>query len=138
MQFQTPQFIDVEDKIIGPLSFRQFLYVAGGAGISYTLYTLLPFFVAILLIIPLVALALALAFLKINNRPFITMLEAAFNYTLKKKLYIWNQGWKEKESRKKATAQEPPSTQETLQVPSLSQSRLKDIAWSLDVQKNVQ
>lgn len=138
MQFQTPQFIEVEDKIIGPLSFRQFLYVAGGAGMSYALYTLLPFFFAILLIIPLVALALALAFLKINERPFINVLEAAFHYTLKGKLYIWKQGWKKTQPKKKVATKEDPSTSlPEITVPTLSQSKLKDMAWSLDVQKNV-
>ena len=27
MQYQVPQFIEVEDKIFGPLTFKQFLYI---------------------------------------------------------------------------------------------------------------
>ena len=38
MQFQVPQFIDVENKIIGPLSLRQFLYLAGAGLISFMLF----------------------------------------------------------------------------------------------------
>ena len=34
MMFSVPQFIDVEDKIIGPLTLKQFIYLAGGAGLS--------------------------------------------------------------------------------------------------------
>ncbi len=137
MQFQTPQFIDVEDKVIGPLSFRQFLYLAGAAGLSYTVYQTLPFFFALLIILPVGSLAIALAFVKIYERPFITVLEAAFNYSIRSKLYIWKQDWKKKEIRKKVEGREPaPSS--AMKVPALSQSKLKDIAWSLDVQKNVQ
>ncbi len=33
MRFEVPQFIDVEDKIFGPFTFKQFLYLAGGAGL---------------------------------------------------------------------------------------------------------
>ncbi len=139
MQFQTPQFIEVEDKIFaGTLSFRQFLYLVGAAGISYVLYVSLPLFFAALLILPIASLGIALAFLKIHNRPFIDVLEAAFMYATRAKLYLWSQDWKKKEAQKKAANQESMPSQETMHVPSLSQSKLKDIAWSLDVQKNIQ
>ena len=32
MRFEVPQFIDIEDKIIGPLTWRQFIYLGGGVG----------------------------------------------------------------------------------------------------------
>src|SRR3989344_2665997 len=35
MEYQVPQFIEVEDKIIGPLTLKQFIYLAGEAGFSY-------------------------------------------------------------------------------------------------------
>ena len=44
MQFQVPQFIEIEDKIFGPLTFKQFIYLAGGGGLCFLLYTILPFF----------------------------------------------------------------------------------------------
>jgi hypothetical protein len=52
MQFKVPQFIDVEDKLFGPFSFKQFAYMAGGAGLIFILYKLLPFWISIFLIIP--------------------------------------------------------------------------------------
>jgi len=51
MQFQVPQFIEVEDKIIGPLTFKQFVFVGGGFGMAYVLWRVLP----ILLAAPLIA-----------------------------------------------------------------------------------
>lgn len=78
MRFQVPQFIEVEDKLFGPFTFKQFVYLAGAAGVVVALFTLLPKFLAFLVSIPVVALAGALTFLKINNRPFILMLEAFF------------------------------------------------------------
>ena len=42
MQFQVPQFIEVEDKIFGPLTFKQFVYVAGGAGLAYLVWRVSP------------------------------------------------------------------------------------------------
>ena len=52
MQYQLPQFIDIEDKIVGPLTFKQFIYIAGGAGICFIAYRLLPFWVAVIVIPP--------------------------------------------------------------------------------------
>jgi hypothetical protein len=42
MQFQVPQFLDVEDKIIGPFTIKQFLYLAGGAGFAYLSWRYIP------------------------------------------------------------------------------------------------
>ncbi len=91
MQFEVPQFIEIEDKIFGPLTWRQFLYVGGGLGISGVLFLVAPFFIFVLFGLPLGGLALALAFYPINNRPFSFFLEAIYNYFTNQKLYLWRQ-----------------------------------------------
>ena len=47
MRFQVPQFIEVEDKIFGPLTLKQFIYLAGAGGLVFVLWRVLPLFVAI-------------------------------------------------------------------------------------------
>ncbi|HUY05304.1 MAG TPA: PrgI family protein, partial [Candidatus Paceibacterota bacterium] len=89
MEYQVPQFIEVEDKIIGPLTLRQFIYVAGTAGLVVVFFSYLSFFFAALLSLPVVGLGVALAFYKINGKPFIEVLEAGFNYYTGKKLLLW-------------------------------------------------
>ncbi len=88
MRFEVPQFIDIEDKIFGPLTWRQFLYLGGGIGLGVVL-----FFVNKLIFLffglPLIALAGALSFYPVNNRPFSFFLEAVFNYLGSNKLYLW-------------------------------------------------
>lgn len=126
MRFQVPQFIDIEDKIFGPFTFKQFIYIAGGAGICFVIYNSLPFFIAILLMVPVGAFAGALAFYKVNNQPFINIVESYIGFAFQSKLYIWKKAPKKKENKKETIA--PLST-----IPKLSGSRLKDIAWSLDI-----
>ncbi|MCR4330505.1 MAG: PrgI family protein [Patescibacteria group bacterium] len=135
MQFQVPQFIEVEDRIFGPLTFKQFIYLVGGAGICFVLYIILPFFFAVLLIIPFAGFSLALAFYKINNRPFISVVESALNYTLKGKLYVWKKVAAKPSAQKKGVAKGVP---QSLELPKLSDSKLKELSWSLDVHQNVQ
>lgn len=131
MRFQVPQFIEVEDKLFGPFTFKQFVYLAGGVGGIVALFTTLPAFFAFLLSIPIVALSLALTFLKINNRPFIFMLESLFSYYIGEKLYIWK---KEQKKVVKSEGGVPKSSE--IFIPKLSNSKLKDLSWSLDVTKN--
>ncbi len=128
MRFEVPQFIDVEDKIFGPLTFRQFVYIVGGAGLSYILIKLLPLFIAILLIIPVGAFAFALAFVKVNNKPFLDIVEASFTYFMRDKLYLWK-----KDQNKKKTEQVASEKKEMQYVPKISESKLHDISWGLDV-----
>ena len=133
MRFQVPQFIEVEDKIFGPLTFKQFVYVAGGGGIIVILFVFLPKFLAILLALPVVALAGALAFYKVNDKPFVHFIESFFNYSLKNKLYIWKKEERRVTSDKK---QETGMSIEQVHVPKLSESKLRELTWSLDIKEN--
>lgn len=133
MRFQVPQYIEVEDKIFGPLTFKQFIYVAGAIGIAVVFFSLLPKFVAILLSIPVVALGAALAFFKVNDRPFTLIMEDFFKFYIGSRLYIWK-----KEANKIDNEQrtmEPGKSLEQLSLPKLSGSKLKDLTFELDVKQ---
>ncbi len=91
MRFEVPQFIDIEDKIFGPLTWRQFLYLGGGLGILVTSFLTFGFLGGVLIGLPLGLLGGALAFYPVNNRPFSFFLEAIINYTKSVKFYIWQQ-----------------------------------------------
>jgi len=132
MRFQVPQFIDIEDKIIGPFTLKQFVYLAGGAGLCYIIYAFLTIYISIFLIPAVAGLSLALAFYKVNNKPFIDFLEAAFLYYTKQNLYIWKKEEK-KPVAKEATSQAPNQ----VFVPRLSDSKLKELSWSLDINENL-
>jgi hypothetical protein len=136
MQFQVPQFIEVEDKIFGPLTFKQFVYMAGGAGAVYLLWRVLPLWLAGPLIICVGGFAAALAFMQWNGRPFILALESAFYYLFRSKLYLWNSERRDK--KKPATKEEQHAVRaaETY-MPGLSQSKLHELAWSLDIKERV-
>ncbi len=130
MRFQIPQFIDIEDKIFGPFTLKQFIYIAGGAAVALVGVTLLGLFWGLLFSSPIIILAAALAFYKVNNRPFIHTLESAFKYATKDKLYIWKKSEPEEKDGK-----DGEKKYSSLIVPSLSESKLKDLNWELDVKK---
>jgi len=134
-QYQVPQFIEIEDKIFGPLTLKQFLYLAGGGGLCLMFFTLLPIWLAIPLMIPVLVLAAALAFYQINGRPFIHSMEHAFGYFFGNKLYLW------KQREQKTSAATPGAAKPlvaALVAPALSQSKLKDLSWSLNIKDRAQ
>lgn len=129
-QYQVPQFIEVEDKIFGPLTLKQFIYLAGGGGLALLCFTLLPLIIAL----PLAGIALgigaAFAFYQVNGRPLIVAVEHGFSYLLGNKLYLWKQRQAAPEQKAEVKKAADPAV---LAVPRLSQSRLKDLSWSLNI-----
>lgn len=89
MQFQVPQFIEAEDKIVGPLTIRQFIYLAVGAGISFMLYLAVETWLWLILSLFIGGAALALAFVKINGRPFHLVLLSGARFVWRPHTYVW-------------------------------------------------
>lgn len=116
MQFVVPQFIDVEDKIIGALSVRQFLtFLVGGALIfgNYQLVykLLLPnfWFFAISSIFIFFVTG-TFAFVKINGRTFHYFLLSFLVTMQKPQLRVWNKRLSKSELVKKEEIVEIPAT----------------------------
>ncbi len=135
MQFQVPQFIEVEDKIFGPLTFKQFIYLTGAGGLAFSAWRLLPFYFAVPIAAAVGGLGVALALFEWNGRPFILALENGFYYFFNTKLYIWSHGRKNKKAQE---AQKENRGVADVYVPRLSDSRLHDLAWSLDIKERIE
>jgi hypothetical protein len=132
MQFKVPQFLDIEDKIFGPFTFREFVYLAGGAGLCFVLYKLLGLILGAIPILIIAGFVLALTFYRPNNKPFLNMIESGFKYFTQSKLYIWKKSGNRKTSPR-APLLGKESDQRPGEVMKLSGSKLRDLAWSLDV-----
>jgi hypothetical protein len=139
MRFVVPQFIDVEDKVVGPLTFKQAAYVVGAGGFGLMLVTSVGFVWGVVLGTPIYALAGALAFVKINNRPFSLALFSMLNYALHKKLYLWKKTERPiPQSTKLPSETEKDAHTIAHTIQHNTQSRLKELAWTLDTQQTTQ
>ena len=133
MQFQVPQFIEEEDKIFGPLTLKQFFYVLGGGATIFILYALVrPMFLMFLLAIPVAIFFGMLAFYKVNSQPFIKTVENFVSHYTRTRLFLWRKadGPEIKQITTAETAKKIGSP-----MPKLTESKLKELAWSLDIQK---
>ena len=94
MQFQTPQFIDVESKIVGFLTLKQFLYVAAAGGLIFLLFFMFgstSFFLWMLLSMILMGIGIALAWGQYKGVPLPRIILLAIGFFWKPRLYLWQQ-----------------------------------------------
>lgn len=133
MQFKVPQFLEIEDKIFGPFTFREFVYLAGGAGLCFVVYKLLGLVWGAIPILAIAGLSGMLTFYRPNNKPFIDMLQAGFKYGTQNKLYIWKRRKVKINNAKTPTVAESKNVMMRESGVKLSGNKLRDLAWSLDV-----
>lgn len=130
-QYQVPQFITVEDKVIGPFTVKQFIFLVAGIAVI----VLAKMFLVTILFIPITmivgAFVAALAFLKINEQPFPSIVKNGIYFFFHPRLYVWR-----KEPQKTAAKPETAAPQVAVNtIPKLSQSKLSDLAWSLNIKE---
>ncbi len=130
MQYQVPQFVDLEDRIIGPLTLKQFLYLAFAGALVFVFWFLLNFYVWLIISVPIAAMASAFAFLKINDRPFVYFFLSFVKYFSKPKLYIFSS--KSQEAPEELTPKKIISIPQ-IQEKRLTASKLKELALNLDI-----
>lgn len=89
MQFQVPQFIQTEDKVVGPLTLRQFAYVGAAGALCGLLYFILQPWLWVIITILLLGIAIAIGFVKIEGRPLQKIILAAFYFYWKPQTFVW-------------------------------------------------
>lgn len=93
---QVPQFINLESKIVGPLTLRQFLFLGGGGVLIFILHSVLTAALWLLVSIVIALFSLALAFVKINEQPLSKILVNALKFYINPRLYTWRKSQQQK------------------------------------------
>jgi len=96
-QFVVPQFIDVEDKIFGPITVRQFMILLVSGGIIFLIYRFGDFALFVTTLVLLGGFSLVLAFVKVNGQAFHFVLLNIFQTLRKPSLRVWNKTYNKKE-----------------------------------------
>lgn len=133
-QFVVPQFITVENKILGPIDTRQFVFLLVGMGLMFLEYKLLAFLqFAILGVLTMSVMGL-FAFVKVNGRPFHVFLTNIVQTFSRPHLRVWDSSWqlvikteekgKKERIRKKGAKRLPPKR--------VGPSRLSDLSLIVD------
>lgn len=89
MQYQIPQFIDTEDKIAGPFTIRQFIYVCITAALIFVLYFFFQSFLFIVFALVVGGAGISLAFVKVNGQKLSKLVILGFLFYWNPQLYLW-------------------------------------------------
>lgn len=126
-QFVVPQFIDAEDKIIGPLTARQFVELLVTGLLVFTFFKLLSFVWFLVIGLPTFALGVTLTFVRINGQAFHLFLLNLIQSLKKPKLRVWDKRLNDAEVRAYLTAAPPPPPPPNFRKAAVSSSRLQEL-----------
>lgn len=142
MQFKIPQNVDIEDKIVAFLSFRQLFILLGGGGIAYVVYTAtvgrVPAYAYIIPMAVIMLFAVLIAFLKMDNLTFIRMVLLFFERLINPSQRVWRHyaAWPTLLDYYEASLQSTTVVKTTKKEdnPSISVKNLNSIADIVDTQ----
>lgn len=127
-QFVVPQFIDVEDKIFGPITTRQFLIMLIAGLIIFAGYKWGDFATFITILAVVGGLAIIFAFVKVNGQTFHYFVLNVIQTARKPGLRVWQKYYSKEELnyyRKKDVEEAPEIVEEVRRV---SGKRIRDLS----------
>jgi len=127
-QFVVPQFIDVEDKIFGPVTTRQFVILLITGLILFLVFKLADTTLFIFLSLIIGGFALVLAFVKINGQPFHFFILNIIQTMRRPGLRIWNKVYTKQELEEFRQTGKTVVIEAVKEVPRLSYNRLRDLS----------
>ncbi len=130
MMSSVPQFIDIEDKIAGPLTWRQLLWMIGMGVLLLVVYNMIGGAGFIVLAVPIVLAFSALAFYRPQGQPLISFVGHGFLFLFRPKVAVWERPIIRPQTvapSKKNLADQP-----TDEAKGVSRERLRELAKILD------
>jgi hypothetical protein len=132
MQFPVPQFTDVEDKIIGPLSLKQFGFIFIAGMIVVVTYTSTKSVMAAIVAFVLFGVpALGIAFAKINGRPIYNLFPVILKFIASDKLLVFykeaSSGDKRLKNAEMQSATKPATEVAANEKPPMSLAQVKEL-----------
>ena len=131
-QFVVPQFIDAEDKILGPLTARQFIIVMFMMLLEFAFFKLLSFTYFLMLGIPVFIIAIIFAFAKINGMPFHYFLLNLIQTIKKPHLRVWYKEHTTSELKAFINVKKPTLPSKPFRKAPMSSSRLQELTLIVD------
>ncbi len=133
-QFTVPQFIDVEDKVIGPITVRQFIIMLFSTGLVALCYKLFYFTTFLVLTIVIVFTTIIVAFVKVNGVHFHLFLANFFITLIKANTRVWNNAFGKENIRIETEKVVVHSKDDAPPIKHYNTSRLTELSLIVDTQ----
>jgi PrgI family protein len=131
-QFVVPQFIDVEDKIFGPVTARQFVILLV-AGLSiFAAFKFADFALFVFILVVLGGTALVVAFVKINGQPFHYFLLNIVQTLRRPALRVWNKTYDTGDLKRLREESKVVVMEAAKPIQRFSYSRIRDLSLTVN------
>ena len=131
-QFVVPQFIDVEDKIFGPITTRQFLILLSAGLVLFIAFKLADTALFIFLAALIGGSALVLGFVKINGQAFHYFLLNIVQTIRRPSRRIWYKSFTKSELQESIKSGKVAIVEAVVEVPRVSYNRLRDLSLTVN------
>jgi len=136
MRFNVPQFIEHETKVVGPLTFKQFIFIGGAGVLCFILYYSVPFSIFLAASVILGGTGTALAFLKIGGMSLPSILANFLKFSITPRIYIWKKreqpGIRVYKREEKTSPAKAARNEEELPLKIAEKSRLKRLHTQIE------
>lgn len=128
MLVNVPQFIGVEDKIVGPLTAKQLGWLAAGGIIFLLIWNFMDTQAMILLGTIDIAAFGALAFYRPYNQSLLAFIMSSIYFVFRPKRYVWNRFYQQENASKK----QEKKTIQVVQKKERNTERIREVSRILD------
>jgi hypothetical protein len=129
MLFNVPQFINIEDKVVGPLTAKQLGWLALGGVILFVFFTLLDSAAFTIAAIITGAIFGALAFYRPYNQSLISFIGSSISFVFRPRLYVWKRYGENMKPVKKTAERPSPIAKRKV----LNSKKIEEISKRLDL-----
>lgn len=127
MKYTVPQFIDTEDKIIGPITTRQFIILMVTFFFGFIFYKLFDFALFLLTAIPAVIIGGIIAFMRVNGQPFHFFMLNLLQTMRRPPLRVWNKELESTEISYLVKRPPPPPPKARIKKEALAATKLTEL-----------
>lgn len=127
-QFVVPQFLDVEAKIIGPITARQFIIMLATLLLEFLVYRIfLNILFVVVIGVPILCIGMAFAFAKVNGQPFHYIAINILQTLRRPARRVWDKSLSDADLRVYLKKEEPVVAVKRPYKKPLEQSRLSEL-----------
>jgi len=131
MLFNVPQFINIEDKIVGPLTAKQLGWLAAAGVILFVLFNFLDTSAFIIACVIVGTIFGALAFYRPYNQSLINFIGSSISFVIRPRLYVWKRLGENQKTVKKIIRNSDP----VVEKKTLDNQKISDISKRLNFKK---
>jgi hypothetical protein len=140
MEYNVPQFVEEEAKILGPFNIRDFFILFGAGLMSAMFFFMFRQWLAIILATIVFGGTAASLLVKVNGRPLYTIILAAIQFFWSPRLYLWQKETvkqeeilREKPRYAQIPNKQPEPSRSSTKTSKLTLFRIRELAKQLDI-----